>query len=212
MSTAWFASPFIKAQRVRGLAVTSGTRMPQLPDIPTVAEQGFPGYEVHSWWGLVAPVGVPQPVLNKIHVAIATWERLRGKDSAGALLACDKAIASCGGPLLPDPLFASCFEDERRRWHRRLVEAALYAAEGLADGGLRERVLVDALSLVPADEELALALLELYRARGHREAACVIYWDHRKALAMLTGLAPGPRIEAVYRQMVETANPRRRPL
>ncbi len=41
--------------------------MQQLPDIPTVAEQGFPGYEVHSWWGIVAPAGVPKPILQRLH-------------------------------------------------------------------------------------------------------------------------------------------------
>jgi tripartite-type tricarboxylate transporter receptor subunit TctC len=70
MGTFLFVSPFIKSQRVRGLAVTSATRMAQLPDIPTVAEQGFPGYEVHSWWGVVAPVGVPQAILQKLHAAL----------------------------------------------------------------------------------------------------------------------------------------------
>jgi tripartite-type tricarboxylate transporter receptor subunit TctC len=70
MGTFLFVSPFIKAQRVRGLAVTSAARMTQLPDIPTVAEQGFPGYEVHSWWGVVAPAGAPPPVLQKIHAAL----------------------------------------------------------------------------------------------------------------------------------------------
>ena len=70
MGTFLFVSPFIKAQRVRGLAVTSAARMPQLPDIPTVAEQGFAGYEVHSWWGVVAPTGVPPPILQKIHAAM----------------------------------------------------------------------------------------------------------------------------------------------
>ncbi len=70
MGTFLFVSPFIKSQRVRGLAVTSAARMPQLPDIPTVAEQGFPGYEVHSWWGVVAPAGVPHAILQKLHAAL----------------------------------------------------------------------------------------------------------------------------------------------
>jgi tripartite-type tricarboxylate transporter receptor subunit TctC len=67
MGTFFFVSPFIKSQRVRALAVTSAARMQQLPDIPTVAEQGFPGYEVHSWWGIVAPAGVPKPILQRLH-------------------------------------------------------------------------------------------------------------------------------------------------
>lgn len=55
MGTFFFAVPFVKSQRVRALAVTSPSRMLQLPDVPTVAEQGFPGYEMRSWWGIVAP-------------------------------------------------------------------------------------------------------------------------------------------------------------
>lgn len=70
MGTFFFVSPFIKAQRVRALAVTSAARMPQLPEIPTVAEQGFPGYEVRSWWGIVAPAGVPQPILDRMHAEL----------------------------------------------------------------------------------------------------------------------------------------------
>lgn len=67
MGTFFFVAPFIKSQRVRALAVTSAARMPQLPDVPTIAEQGFPGYEVHSWWGIVAPTGVPKPILQRLH-------------------------------------------------------------------------------------------------------------------------------------------------
>ncbi len=70
MGTFLFVSPFIKSQRVRGLAVTSSARMSQLPEIPTVAEQGFAGYEVHSWWGMVAPAGVPQSILRQLQTAL----------------------------------------------------------------------------------------------------------------------------------------------
>ena len=67
MGTFFFVAPFIKSQRVRALAVTSAARLAQLPDVPTIAEQGFPGYEVHSWWGIVAPTGVPKPILQRLH-------------------------------------------------------------------------------------------------------------------------------------------------
>src|SRR4051812_30690787 len=70
MGTFLFVSPFVKSQRVRGLAVTSSARMAQLPDIPTVAEQGFPGYEVRSWWGIVAPAGVPATILQRLHAGL----------------------------------------------------------------------------------------------------------------------------------------------
>lgn len=70
LGTFFFLSPFVKSQRVRALAVTSPARMPQLPEVPTVAEQGFPGYELRSWWGIVAPSGVRQEVLQKMHDAL----------------------------------------------------------------------------------------------------------------------------------------------
>ena len=68
--TVFFVAPFVQAQRVRALAVTSMARLHQLPDVPTVAEQGFPGYEVISWWGIVAPSGVPRPLLQKLHAQL----------------------------------------------------------------------------------------------------------------------------------------------
>ncbi len=65
--TVFFVAPFVQSQRVRALAVTSTARLPQLRDVPTVAEQGFPGYEVISWWGIVAPSGMPRPILQQMH-------------------------------------------------------------------------------------------------------------------------------------------------
>ncbi len=72
MGTFFFVAPFIKSQRVRALGITSAQRMPQLPEIPTIAEQGYPGYEVHSWWGIVAPAGVPPAILQRLHDEMKT--------------------------------------------------------------------------------------------------------------------------------------------
>lgn len=71
MGTFFFVSPFVKAQRVRALAVTSATRMEQWPDVPAVAEQGFPGYELYSWWGILAPAGVPNGILRRMHAELS---------------------------------------------------------------------------------------------------------------------------------------------
>jgi len=71
MGTSLFGMPFVKSQRVRALGVSSAARMTQLPDVATIAEQGFPGYEVNSWWGIIAPAGVPAPILNKLHASLA---------------------------------------------------------------------------------------------------------------------------------------------
>ncbi|MBC7778932.1 MAG: tripartite tricarboxylate transporter substrate binding protein [Proteobacteria bacterium] len=60
-----FVLPFIKSGKVRPLAVTTTQRNPQLPDVPTMIEAGVPGYEVNSWFGLVAPANLPQPLLER---------------------------------------------------------------------------------------------------------------------------------------------------
>jgi tripartite-type tricarboxylate transporter receptor subunit TctC len=53
------ALPHIRANRLRPLAVTTAKRFPILPDVPTVAESGIPGYEVDGWYGVLAPAGTP---------------------------------------------------------------------------------------------------------------------------------------------------------
>jgi len=75
---------FIRAGRVRALAVTGASRFFSLPDIPTTAEAGIPGYTFTSWQGLVAPAGLPTPVVNRLTTEIAgilaepaTVERIR---------------------------------------------------------------------------------------------------------------------------------------
>jgi len=70
MGTVFFVAPYVKAQRLRALAVTVATRVEQLPDVPTVAEQGYPGYDVNSWWGMLAPAGVPKPVLQRLNAKL----------------------------------------------------------------------------------------------------------------------------------------------
>src|ERR1700749_1559505 len=53
--------------KVRALAITSKTRSPLMPDIPTVEEAGVPGYEYHTWFGLWAPKATPDAVVDKLH-------------------------------------------------------------------------------------------------------------------------------------------------
>ena len=59
--------PHVKSGKATGLAVTSLKRSALLPDLATVAESGFPGYEVSSWYGLLAPAGTPREVVAKLH-------------------------------------------------------------------------------------------------------------------------------------------------
>ncbi|HEX7863717.1 MAG TPA: tripartite tricarboxylate transporter substrate binding protein BugD [Variovorax sp.] len=63
------AMPQIKEAKVRALAVTSKVRLPQLKDVPTLAETVLPGFEASTWYGIYAPKGTPQPVLDKVQQA-----------------------------------------------------------------------------------------------------------------------------------------------
>jgi tripartite-type tricarboxylate transporter receptor subunit TctC len=62
--------PFIRAGSLKALAIGSRERSPALPDVPTVAEAGVPGYEASSWIGLLAPSGTPQPVVARLWEAV----------------------------------------------------------------------------------------------------------------------------------------------
>lgn len=57
----------LNAGRVKALGVASAQRMPALPNVPTIAESGLPGYEVATWFGVMVPAGVPKDVLGKLH-------------------------------------------------------------------------------------------------------------------------------------------------
>jgi tripartite-type tricarboxylate transporter receptor subunit TctC len=59
--------PHVKSGRLRALGVTTSRRVPMLPEIPTIAESGVPGYEAVQWAGLVAPAGTPRPIIDKLH-------------------------------------------------------------------------------------------------------------------------------------------------
>ena len=68
--------PAIQSGRVRALAVTSLKRISQLPSVPTMHETALPGFEVNSWYGLCAPAGTPEPVLDKVHTDLTAVLRM----------------------------------------------------------------------------------------------------------------------------------------
>jgi tripartite-type tricarboxylate transporter receptor subunit TctC len=63
-------TPHIKSGKLRALAVGGTERSPVLPDLPTVAEAGVPGYASENWWGIVAPAGTPAPIIEKLYQAL----------------------------------------------------------------------------------------------------------------------------------------------
>lgn len=64
------AYPLVKGGRLRALAITTPKRLPSLPDLPTVAESGFPGFDMPSWYGLWVPAGTPQDIVERLNAEI----------------------------------------------------------------------------------------------------------------------------------------------
>jgi tripartite-type tricarboxylate transporter receptor subunit TctC len=81
--------PHVRAGRLRALAVSSPKRLPSLPDVPTVAESGFAGFDADQWYGVVAPAGTPAPVVARLNAeinkALAIPEVAKQLDGEGAI-------------------------------------------------------------------------------------------------------------------------------
>lgn len=67
IGTVFLAKPQIDAKMLVPLAVTSGKRSPRLPEVPTVAEQGVPGFESVAWWGVIAPAATPPAIISRLN-------------------------------------------------------------------------------------------------------------------------------------------------
>jgi tripartite-type tricarboxylate transporter receptor subunit TctC len=109
---------FIKSGKLRCIATGTSQRLPQLPDVPTVAEQGFPGFEMTQWYGLLAPSSLPQASADKLEAAAA---RAIKEPAALKLLESEAAIAvgSTG------PEFARFIEQEQQRWKPVIARAKI---------------------------------------------------------------------------------------
>ncbi len=76
MSSLVQTTPHIKSGRLIALATGGKKRSPILPDVPTVAEAGVPTYEALNWWGIVAPAGTPQAIIDKVNTALSQVQEL----------------------------------------------------------------------------------------------------------------------------------------
>jgi tripartite-type tricarboxylate transporter receptor subunit TctC len=63
-------APHVRAGRMRALGVSTARRVPLLPDVPTIAESGVPGFEFGNWHGLFVPAGTPDPIVRRLHQEI----------------------------------------------------------------------------------------------------------------------------------------------
>ena len=81
-------TPLIKAGRLRPLGTGGTKRSPVLPDVPTIAEAGVPGYAANNWWGIFAPAGTPKPIVDKLYkniqLALQSPEMLKEFELEGA--------------------------------------------------------------------------------------------------------------------------------
>ncbi len=64
------ADPFVDSGKAKILAIASPRRLDSLPDVPTTAEAGLPGYEIHNWWGVLAPQGTPKEIVAKLNASL----------------------------------------------------------------------------------------------------------------------------------------------
>jgi tripartite-type tricarboxylate transporter receptor subunit TctC len=64
-------TPYIRNGQLRALGTGGAKRSPVLPDVPTIAEDGVPGYQATNWWGIIAPAGTPKEIIDKVHKALS---------------------------------------------------------------------------------------------------------------------------------------------
>jgi tripartite-type tricarboxylate transporter receptor subunit TctC len=101
--------PHVRSGMLKVLAIGADKRSPAAPDIPTVAEAGFPGYEVYVWWGVSAPAGAPRPVMEKLRREITAV--LQEPETKKRLL------ADSAEPVnLTQPEFRKMIQDDKKKW------------------------------------------------------------------------------------------------
>jgi tripartite-type tricarboxylate transporter receptor subunit TctC len=115
------ALPHVKSGRLRALGVSGPTRWSGLPDVPTIAASGLPGYEAVQWYGVLLPVGAPRAIVHRLHQEIGTILQLADVR---------EHLTSEGGDVVggTPQEFAAYMEQEIEKW-TKVVKAANIRAE-----------------------------------------------------------------------------------
>lgn len=110
--------PHVQSGKLKVLAVLSPQRSAVFPDVPTIAESGFPGFEASVWYGLVAPAATPMPVVERLHAEV---------QKALQTQAVRERMAQVGGEVLPGnrELFVQLIRAERVRYEKLVREAQI---------------------------------------------------------------------------------------
>ncbi len=101
--------PQVKAGKLRAIAMARAERWPEIPDVPTLVEQGFPDFTLDAWTGVVAPLGTPEPIVSKLNAALTA-----GLNSAEAKTALDR-FSSIAKTSTPQE-FGAFVADQGKRW------------------------------------------------------------------------------------------------
>jgi tripartite-type tricarboxylate transporter receptor subunit TctC len=113
--------PHVKAGKLRVIAVGTSKRLHSLPDVPTVAEQGYPGFETSQWYGLNAPAGTPEPVIRRLAEEAAK--------AAKSALVLERFKSDDAEPVGSSPAeYAAFIRKEQERWSK-VVHAANIKAD-----------------------------------------------------------------------------------
>jgi tripartite-type tricarboxylate transporter receptor subunit TctC len=113
------ALPLIKSGRLKALGVTTRERSAFAPEIPTIAEQGLPGYEIVTWWGIFGPAGLSKDVITKLNIAL--------KDSLNRPEIKERFfkrgyVTSTNSP----EKFAAFVKAENDRWSKIVIESGMH--------------------------------------------------------------------------------------
>jgi tripartite-type tricarboxylate transporter receptor subunit TctC len=111
-------TPHLKSGKLKALGTGGKTRSNVLPDVPTIAEAGVPGYEATNWWGIVAPAGTPDPIIAKLHKEIAAVQQAPE---------IQEQFARQGASVvqMTSPEFAAFIQSETTKWGRVAKEGKL---------------------------------------------------------------------------------------